>query len=132
MAIGSTVFKVHLSISDVNRNYYQDHALTLARHPSETDLRMMVRLVAFALNAHEHLQLTKGMASADEPDLWEVDLTGEIQHWIDLGHPVEKRIRQSCSKANRVSIYSYQRGGAHHWYESIKEVVERFEHLAIA
>src|SRR3954463_16368372 len=98
MAIKSTVFKVALNIADMNRNYYQDHALTIARHPSETDLRMIVRIVAFALNAHERLQFTKGLADVDEPDLWQLALTGDVEHWIDLGQPLEKRIRQSCSK----------------------------------
>ncbi len=131
MAIKSTVFKVQLSIADLTRHYYQDHALTVARHPSETDVRMLMRLVVFALNAHEHLQFTKGLGSVEEPDLWQIDLTGEIQHWIELGQPVEKRIRQSCSKANRVSIYTYQRGAANAWLESIKDQILRFKHLSI-
>src|SRR5437660_268976 len=117
MALKSTVFKVALNIADMNRQHYQDHALTLARHPSETDLRMILRIIVYALNAHEHLQFTKGLGSAEEPDLWQLDLTGAIKHWIELGQPVEKRIRQSCSKAGRVSIYTYQRGGAMLWYD---------------
>jgi uncharacterized protein YaeQ len=131
MALKSTVFKVSLSISDITRGYYEDHALTIARHPSETDVRMLVRIIAFALNAHEHLQFTKGLSSVDEPDLWQIDLTGEIQHWIDLGQPVEKRIRQSCSKANRVTIYTYQKSAAHHWWKSVRDTLERFEHLSV-
>ena len=131
MAIKSTVFKVHLSVADLNRHYYEDHVLTLARHPSETDLRMLVRVVAFALNAHEHLQCAKGLSSTEEPDLWQIDLTGQIQHWIELGQPDEKRVRQSCSKANHVSVYSYQRG-AHVWFEAIKDKIDRFDHLTIA
>jgi uncharacterized protein YaeQ len=134
MALKSTIFKVNLTISDMNRNYYQDHQFTLAQHPSETDVRMLVRIVAFALNAHEHLQFTKGLGSTEEPDIWQVDLTGEIQHWIDLGQPNEKRIRQSCSKANRVSIYTYLShiNNAAHWYETVKETALRFEHLQVS
>lgn len=131
MAIKSTIFKVALSVADVTRNYYEDHAFTVARHPSETDLRLLVRLMAFALNAHEHLQLTKGLASADEPDLWQLSLTGEIEHWIELGQPVEKRLRQSCGKASRVSVYNYQKSASHMWFEAIKADVERFAHLGI-
>ena len=131
MAIKSTVFKAQLTISDVTRNHYEDRALVLARHPSETDLRLIFRIVAFALNAHEHLQFAKGLATAEEPDLWEVDLTGQIQHWIELGQPTDKRIRQSCSKASRVSIYPYQRGGTAHWYDSVAATATRFERLSI-
>jgi uncharacterized protein YaeQ len=134
MAIKSTIFKVNLTISDMNRHYYQDHAFTLARHPSESDVRMMMRIIAFALNAHEHLQFTKGLGSTEEPDIWEVDLTGGIQHWIDLGQPSDKRIRQSCSKARRVSIYTYlsHKNNAAHWYETVKETASRFEHLEVS
>jgi uncharacterized protein YaeQ len=131
MAIKSTVFKAQLTVSDLNRNYYADHALVLARHPSETDLRMMLRVVAFALNAHERLQFAKGLADADEPDLWQMDLTGQIEHWIELGHPTEKRLRQSCGKSRQVSVYSYQRGGAALWFDTIKDTAARFEHLKI-
>ncbi len=105
--------------------------MTVARHPSETDLRMLLRLGVFALNAHEHLQFTKGLSNADEPDIWQKSLTGEIQHWIDLGQPAEKRIRQSCSKAPLVSIYTYQRSSANIWFEGIKEQLDRFKHLNV-
>ena len=131
MALKSTVFKLDLAISDLTRNYYQDHSLTLARHPSENDLRMLVRIIVFALNAGEHLSFTRGLANTEEPDLWQIDLTGRIQHWIDLGQPAEKRIRQSCSKADKVSIYSYQKGAALPWFESVKKDIERFEHLRV-
>lgn len=131
MAIKSTVFKAQLTISDLNRNYYADHALVLARHPSETDLRMLLRVVAFALNAHERLQFAKGLADADEPDIWQMDLTGQIEHWIELGHPTDKRLRQSCGKSRQVSVYSYQRGGAGLWYETVKDTAARFDHLKI-
>lgn len=131
MALKSTIFKLNLSISDTVRNYYQDHVLTIARHPSENDQRLILRIAAFALNAHEYLKFTKGLSSIDEPDLWQIDLTGRIEHWIDLGQPIEKRIRQSCGKSDRVSIYTYQRGTPNAWFESIKSDVERFKHLRI-
>ena len=131
MALKSTVFKVSLQIADIGRGYYQDHKLTLARHPSETDQRLMARVLVFALNADEHLQFTKGIGDACEPDLWQIDLTGRIQHWIELGQPSEKRIRQSCGKADRVSIYTYQRNAAELWLKSVQDVAARFAHLEI-
>ena len=98
MAIKATIFKANLQIADMERHYYQDHALTLARHPSETDERMMVRLLAFALHAHEYLEFGQGMTNDDEADLWQKDLTGAIELWIDVGIPDEKLIRKACGR----------------------------------
>lgn len=131
MALKATVFKVQLTVSDLNRHYYEDHALVLARHPSETDLRLLVRVVAFALNAHERLQFTKGLADVDEPDLWQHALTGEIEHWIDLGQPTEKRLRQSCGKARKVTVYTYQPSSAALWVETVRDTIARFMHLSV-
>lgn len=131
MALKATVFKADISISDLNRSYYEDHSLTLARHPSETDVRMLLRVVVFALNADEHLQFTKGLSTIEEPDLWQKSLTGEIEHWIELGQPTEKRIRQSCGKSNKVTLYAYQRNSALLWFESIKADLDRFRKLRI-
>ena len=106
MALSSTICKATLQIADTDRNYYADHALTIARHPSETDERMMMRLLAFALNAHEHLAFGRGL-STDEPDLWQKDLTGAIVHWIEVGQPDEKSLLRACGRAERVTVYSY-------------------------
>jgi uncharacterized protein YaeQ len=86
MATKATIFKADLQIVDMDRNYYQEHALTLARHPSETDERMMLRLLAFAHNASDTLTFTRGLSSNDEPDLWQKDLTGAIERWTADGH----------------------------------------------
>ena len=90
MALNATTYKVEPAISDMDRGYYATHALTLARHPSETDERMMVRVLAFALHAHEYLEFGQGMTNEDEADLWRKDLTGAIELWIDVGIPDEK------------------------------------------
>ncbi|MGK0441376.1 MAG: hypothetical protein ACJA0N_001174 [Pseudohongiellaceae bacterium] len=131
MALKATIFKALINIADMDRQYYQDHNLRIARHPSETDERMMVRIAAFVLNAHEHLELTKGLSTDDEPDLWQKALSGEIDHWIELGLPDEKRIRKACGKAKRVSIYSYSGNPAEHWFEKIKGGLGRFNNLQI-
>jgi len=131
MAIKSTIFKVQLNIADMDRHYYADHNLTIARHPSETDLRMMVRLVAFALNADEQLSFTKGISTDDEPDLWNKSLSDEIVTWIDLGQPDEKRIRQACGKSQRVKIYTYQERPASVWRGEIEGNLSRFNNLDI-
>ena len=93
MAIKATIFRVELNIADIDRNYFHDHKLTIARHPSENDVRMMARLVAFVLNAHEDLIFTQGVSSGDEPDLWRKDLTGNIEVWIEIGQPDINRFK---------------------------------------
>ena len=107
MALKSTIYKADCQISDIDRGYYQPHYLTIALHPSETEERMMVRLLAFVLNAHEHLQFSKGLSTDDEPDLWKKSLTGDIELWIDAGMPDEKRIRKASNRADKVIIYTY-------------------------
>lgn len=130
MALKATIFKASLQVSDMDRNYYGEHALTLARHPSETDERMMLRVLAFALNAHEHLAFGKGLSDADEPDLWRKDLTGRIVHWIDVGQPDEKRLIRASGKAARVTVYAYGRG-ADPWWEASAARLGRARNLAV-
>ena len=123
MALKATIFKASLQVSDMDRNYYGEHQLTLARHPSETDERMMMRVLAFALNAHEHLAFGKGLSDTDEPDLWQKDLTGQIVHWIDVGLPDEKRLVRASGKADRVTVYTYGRGVDLWWAASAERLV---------
>lgn len=131
MALKSTVFKAHLNIADMDRSYYADHALTLARHPSETDERMMLRLLAFALYANEALQFTKGISTDDEPDLWQKSLSDEIDLWIELGVPDESRIRKACGRAREVVILTYGGRAVPIWWEKIRGKVSRFDNLTI-
>ena len=130
MALKSTICKAVLDVSDIDRNYYAEHALTIARHPSETDERMMVRLVAFALNAHEHLTFGKGLAEEDEPDLWHKDLTGAIAHWIEVGQPDDKTLLRAAGRAARVTVYAY-RSGAELWWAPIADQLARAKQLAV-
>jgi len=131
MALKATVYKAELNIADMDRHYYQNHTLTLACHPSETAERMMVRLLAFALNAHERLSFTKGIGSDEEPDLWQKSLSDEIELWIDLGQPDEKRIRKACGRAKQVIIYTYSGRGATLWWEQNKSGLQRFTNLRL-
>jgi len=102
MAISSTINKVSLNIANMDQYYYQNHELTVAQHPSETNFRFMVRLVAFMANASETLYFTKGLSSDDEPELWQKTLTDDIELWIELGQPDEKRIRKACGRSKQV------------------------------
>ncbi|MFS4580394.1 YaeQ family protein [Phaeobacter sp. C3_T13_0] len=130
MAQKATIHKAELTVSDMDRHYYETHKLTVAKHPSETDERLMVRLLAFALNAHEQLELTKGLSTDDEPDIWQKSLSGELELWVALGLPSEKIVRQSCGKSQKVIVYSYGRT-AEAWWEKIKNSTTRFENLQV-
>jgi len=131
MAISSTINKVSINIADMDRHYYQSHDLTVAQHPSETDFRFMIRLIAFMLNASESLGFTRGLSSDDEPDVWEKDLTDEIELWIDLGQPDEKRIRKACGRSRQVKIYTYNERKAKVWWEQQHQKLERFSNLSV-
>lgn len=131
MAQNATIYKVELSVSDMDRHYYETHKLTLAKHPSETDERLMVRIVAFALNAHEHLEMTKGLSTDDEPDIWQKSLSGELDVWVALGLPSEKVLRQSCAKADKVIVYPYGGKVAEMWWDKVKNNTTRFDNLQV-
>jgi uncharacterized protein YaeQ len=131
MAQKSTIYKIELTVSDMDRHYYETHKLTVAKHPSETDERLMVRVLAFALNAHEHLEMTKGLSTDDEPDIWQKSLSGELELWVALGLPSEKIVRQSCGKANEVIVYCYGGSAADVWWQKIKNSTTRFDNLRV-
>lgn len=131
MAISSTINKVAINIADLDRHYYQDHELTVAQHPSETDFRFMVRLIAFMANASEQLCFTKGLSTQDEPELWQKSLTGEIELWIDMGQPDEKKIAKACGRARQVIIYTYHERKAKIWWEQWQNRFQRFDNLKV-
>ena len=131
MALKSTIFKVELQIADLDRNYYQNHALTVARHPSETDERMMVRVLAFAMYADEALSFGKGLSSEDEPDLWARDLTSAIDLWIEVGLPEERRIRRACGRARQVVVVTYGGRVADMWWQQNKAALQKQDNLTI-
>ncbi len=130
MAIKATVFKATLQVADMDRHYYAEHALTLARHPSETDERMMVRLLAFALYADAGLTFGKGLSSDDEPDLWHRDLTGAIERWIEVGLPDERVIRKASGRADQVVVISYGRA-ADIWWNECRDKLQRLNNLTV-
>jgi uncharacterized protein YaeQ len=131
MALKATIYKAELQVSDMDRNYYMLHALTLARHPSETDERLMVRLLAFALHADERLEFGRGLSSEDEADLWRKSLTGEIEQWIELGQPDEQRIRKACGRARQVVVISYSGRSADIWWDKISSSLARSKNLTV-
>lgn len=130
MALKSIIYKADVQIADMDRHYYQNHVLTIARHPSETDERMLIRLLAYLLHASETLSFGKGLSADDEPDLWQKDLTGAIALWIDVGQPDEKAIMKACGRAEKVVIYSYGSNSGI-WWKQIGSRVERAKNLIV-
>lgn len=131
MAQKSTIFKAELQLSDLDRHYYVTHTLTLARHPSETDERMMVRLLAFALLAEEGLAFAKGLSTDDEPDLWQKDLTGAIERWVEVGLPDERRIRKACGRSEQVAVFIYGGRVAEMWWQQNRSALLKLENLTV-
>ncbi len=131
MATGAMICKAELQIADMDRNYYQNHSLTVACHPSETNERMMVRVLAFALYAHEFLSFGRGLSAQDEPDLWQKDLTGAIDLWIDVGQPDERDIRRACNRAKQVVVVCYGGRGVDLWWSQNRDKLERLSNLSV-
>lgn len=135
MALKATVFKAQLQIADMDRPLYADHQLTLARHPSENDERMMVRLMAFAMavpvdNHHGDLEFTAGLSDTEAPDLWQKDLTGQIVQWIEVGQPDDRRLAKACGKADIVRIWAFS-SAARIWWSGIENKVNRLANLEV-
>ena len=130
MALKSTIYKASLQIANMDSHYYADHQLSIACHPSETLQRMMIRILVFALNAHESLEFGKGISDSDEPDLWQKDLTGLIEQWIEVGQPDERRILKACGKSSRVRVYLYASTGAI-WWKQTQSKVSRAGNLQV-
>jgi uncharacterized protein YaeQ len=131
MALSSTIYKAELDISDMDRHYYANHALTLAMHPSENETRLMLRVLAFALHADEALTFTRGLSAEDEPDLWQKDLTGEIGLWIEVGQPDERRLRKACGRARKVVVYNYGERAAAIWWDKSAKDFAKLDNLSV-
>ena len=131
MALKSTVYKIDLQIADMDRHYYANHNLTLARHPSETDERLMVRLIAFILYANEALSFGRGLSDDEEPDLWQKDLTGAIELWIDVGLPDEREIRKACGRSAQVAVVLYGGRVADMWWNNNSKALLKLDNLTV-
>ena len=139
MALKSTIFKAALQVADIDNGYYADHALTLARHPSETDERMMIRLAALAFNAHQlqtvcngdgTLAFGAGLSDPDNPDVYLRDFTGQTRLWIEVGQPEDKPIIKACGKADQVMVYCFNHA-AEIWWRGIENKLTRLRNLEV-
>ncbi len=131
MALKSTIYKADLQISNMDSNYYAAHSLTLAKHPSETDERLMVRLIAFALFASDSLAFGKGLSDDEEPDLWQKDLTGAIELWIEVGLPDERVLRKASGRSNQVALLMYGGRSADIWWDQNSKALLKLDNLTV-
>ncbi|SHH77614.1 YaeQ family protein [Ferrimonas marina] len=131
MALKATVFKARIQLSDMDHHRYMEQGMTLARHPSETDLRMMLRLLAWSLYADERLEFTKGLSEDDEPELWQRNYADEIELWIELGMPDEARLKKACGRAQQVVVLAYGDRAVPVWWEKQKGKFSRFSNLTV-
>lgn len=131
MALKATIFKIQIQVNDVGRHYYNPHNLVIARHSSETDERMMVRLLAFALNADDHLEFGRGLSTEDEADVYLKNYSGEMECWIDVGRPSIERIKKACGRAKKVIVYCYGGNAADIWWQQVRNELLRFSHLTV-
>ncbi|MGN6512646.1 MAG: YaeQ family protein [Lysobacteraceae bacterium] len=131
MASKATVIKAELQVSDLDRHYYATHHLTLAQHPSETEERLMVRLLAFALHADARLEFGRGLSDEDEPALWRRDYTGAIEQWIEVGQPEESRLRKASGRAREVVVVTYGGQAADAWWSRNAATLARLRNLTV-
>ena len=131
MAPNATVYKLELQVSDMDRHYYASHNLTLTQHPSETDLRLMARLIAFACFAEERLEFGRGLSNDEDPDIWLRDYTGEIELWIDMGQPDESRIKKACGRARQAVVFGYNGNAFDIWWGKNESAMSRFKNLTV-
>jgi uncharacterized protein YaeQ len=130
MALKATIHKAEIIISDMDRHYYHTHTLTLAQHPSETLERLMLRIVVFSMHATDQLVFTRGLSAVDEPEIWEKSPTGEVESWIDLGEPDERRLRQACGRAKHVWLYTYGRSSSV-WWQGMQDKITRLKNIRV-
>ena len=131
MALKSTIIKTHLSLSDMDRHVYQTCSLTIAQHPSENEQRLMVRILAYALQYQEQLEFTKGLCADDEPEIWIKNYSDEIELWVELGLPDEKRLKKACNRAKQVVLYTYGENTQSIWWQKNQAKLMGYNNLSV-
>lgn len=131
MALGAVIYKAAIDVSDIDRGYYESRMLTVARHPSETEARMMLRILAYALYAGEKVDFGRGIANEDEAALWEINDAGDIGRWIEIGVPDVKTVRRAAGKSEDVVVLAYDEGKVGPWWESRKGDLSKIGKLTV-
>lgn len=131
MALGAVVYKAQLSISNLDRGWYGQPVLTIARHPSETEKRLMLRMLAWCVRAGDRLEFGRGLSSEGEPALWEIDDTGAIVDWVELGAPDVRTVRKAAGKSERVLVLAYDADRTGPWWKSVKGELSKIDKLSV-
>jgi uncharacterized protein YaeQ len=130
VALKPTIYKIQVNLADSDRSCYEELPLTIAQHPSETLERLTSRLLAYCLNSGRGLEFTRGLSTADEPDIWQHSDSGEIEHWIELGQPEEPRLRKACGRSKAVSVYAFGKS-ADTWWKLNSEAISALPRLTV-
>ena len=130
MALKATIYKANIELADMDRNYYDSLQLTIAQHPSENAQRLMVRLIAYLLNAHPDLQFGKGVSDEDEAAIWHINYSNEIELWIELGQLDEKRLKKASNQAKAVKLYCYG-SSVNTWWSQAQSNLNKYPRLSI-
>ena len=139
MALRSTIYKAQVSIADIDHGHYEDLPLTLALHPSETEERLMIRLLAMSLHAHEvqsicngngQLAFGAGLSNPDEPDISLRDYTGRHRVWIEVGQPEDKPLMKACQQSDQVVVYCFHHA-AEVWWKGLESKVSKLDALQV-
>jgi uncharacterized protein YaeQ len=131
MAIGASIYKAEVNLSNLNDHIYEDFSLTMAKHPSENELRLLYRLISFLYCSNKDIEFTKGLSTQEEPELWLKDLSGDIEEWIELGLPELKRIKQACGKSKKVRVFSYHPNKSQEWFNKNSKDFKQLPKLEI-
>jgi len=108
VAIGATVARLEVSLSDVDRGVYESLSLRVAQHPSETRRYLMARILAYCLSYEEGIAFGRGVSTSEEPAVWAKDLTGAIRLWIEVGNPSAERLHRASKAADRVVVFTHK------------------------
>lgn len=128
MAKGSRIYKVKLFISDIDRNCYEQLELTVAQHPSESDERLLARLLAFGLEYESGLAFGGGVSSTDQAPIWLRNDYEEVQHWIEIGQPDPDRLAKLNKRQPRLTLYTYG-ANAHRWWHQHSPNLSKLQRL---
>ncbi|EKM0377864.1 YaeQ family protein [Cronobacter turicensis] len=131
MALKATIYKAAVNVADLDRQQFLDINLTLARHPSETQERMMLRLLAWMMYADERLQFTRGLCADDEPEIWLRNDHLGIDLWIELGLPEERRLKKAVSQSQQVALFTYNDRAAQVWWQQNQGKLRQYKNLTI-
>ncbi|VEC00627.1 Uncharacterized protein conserved in bacteria [Cedecea lapagei] len=131
MALKATIYKATVNVADLDRNRFLDSSLTLARHPSETQERMMLRLLAWIKYADERLEFTRGLSAEDEPEIWRKNDHLGIDLWVELGLPEERRVKKACSQSAEVALFTYNSRAAEIWWQQNQNRLSQFKNLSV-